>query len=150
MTVQITNTNITTENIADLNPISAGEITLSDKDAPYDKIREDKDDVVVGSIKVTNVAGDNLELKSLGLKVVSTGSNVDAIIESFYAEINGNNYELDIDTSTASSNTTFFEDKELDLPLPQGITEIIFKIDTKKNLIAGDTLTFSLDTPTTL
>lgn len=52
--------------------IQAGELTLVDIDAPADKIREDKDDVVLGTIKVTNVAGKNLELQKFGLKVQLT------------------------------------------------------------------------------
>jgi hypothetical protein len=124
--------------------VDAGELSLSDMDAPSDKIRQDKKNVELGSIKVTNVAGQNLELQKLGVDVVSVGANVNAMLENFEAVIDGTSYELDIDTASAASNATFFEDTDLDIVLAQGVTTIVFRADTKETLNAGDTLTLSI------
>jgi len=54
--------------------IDAGEVTLDDVDATSDKMREDKDDVVLGKIRVTNVAGKALELQKFGVKAALTAN----------------------------------------------------------------------------
>lgn len=59
-------------NLGDLT-IDAGELTLSDMDAPADKIRADKDEVELGSIKVSNVSGASLELQSFAVNAVLSG-----------------------------------------------------------------------------
>ncbi len=125
--------------------IDAGELTLKEIDASNDKIRSNKDNVELGKIKVTNVAGKNLELQKLAIKVVSTGTWVENILENFEAVINGTSYELS--RSTTGTNVDF-ADEDLTISLPQGITEITLRADTKENVPAWTKLTLSLATPT--
>jgi hypothetical protein len=42
--------------------VQAGELTIYAIDAEVDEIRPDKDDVILGKLKIVNVAGRNLEL----------------------------------------------------------------------------------------
>ncbi len=128
--------------------VEPGELTLKEIDAPKDKIREDKDNVELGSIKVTNVAGSNLELQKLAVKVTSTGTGVENVFENFEAEINGSSYEL---TRNGTGNNVYFADEDLNISLPAWITTITFRADTKKDLSAAawDKFTLSIATPTT-
>ncbi|MBT3728502.1 hypothetical protein HOG27_00005, partial [bacterium] len=54
--------------------IDAGELTLYAIDAEADEIRQDKSNVVIGQLKIVNVAGQNLELQNLGVVLTSTNS----------------------------------------------------------------------------
>jgi hypothetical protein len=55
--------------------IEAGELTLTEIKSDIDEIREDKKNVVVAGFKVTNVAGQNLELQEFGIRVAATGTS---------------------------------------------------------------------------
>ncbi|MBT5491555.1 hypothetical protein HOK00_04535, partial [bacterium] len=54
--------------------IDAGELTLYAIDAEADEIRQDKSNVVIGQLKIVNVAGQNLELQNLGVVLTTTNS----------------------------------------------------------------------------
>ncbi|MBT4945825.1 MAG: hypothetical protein HON27_06615, partial [Candidatus Marinimicrobia bacterium] len=54
--------------------IDAGELTLYAIDAEADEIRQDKTNVVLGQLKIVNVAGQNLELQNLGVVLETTNS----------------------------------------------------------------------------
>jgi S-layer homology domain len=131
--------------------LQAGELSLTKIDAPSDKIREDKKDTVLGSIKVTNVAGKNLELQQFGVKMdapyvtgailplTSTpttvagnlnGTQLDAIFENFelYNQDTGASYELTRDSSNV------YSDSDLNVAIPQGTTTYLIRADVKKNV----------------
>ncbi len=130
--------------------IDAGEISLDDVDAVSDKMREDKDDVVLGKIKVTNVAGKALELQQFGVKVALTaGSATTAgpaaltlanLFENFelYNESNGATYELDL-------NGSVYSDSDLNIAIAQGTTTFAIRADTKKDITNFQTASVKLD-----
>ncbi len=120
-----------------IQTVQAGEITLADIDAANDKIRANKTNVELGSINVTNVSGNNLELQKFGVDV--TLSNVGSFagglagtFENFEAVINGTSYELL--TTAGSANTGTYGDTDLSIALPQGTTTIVLRADTKQGL----------------
>jgi hypothetical protein len=133
--------------------IDAGEITLDDVDAVSDKIREDKDDVVLGKIKVTNVAGKALELQEFGVKVTLTGTATTSgavaltlanLFENFelYNESNGSTYELDRDVD---GFTNVYGDTNLNIAIAQGTTTFAIRADTKKDITNFQNATIKLD-----
>jgi len=58
-------------------------LTIADIDPASDKIRENKTDVVLGKIKVTNVAGKNIELQRFGVyaSLAITTNGVTAFVD---------------------------------------------------------------------
>lgn len=146
--------------------IQAWELTLVDIDAPSDKVREDKDNVTLGTVKVTNVSGGNLELQKFwvlatltaGTAFVDDGNGggtagdgiqngteaavtLSTIFENFeLVADNGAAYELDL-----AGNV--YQDTDLNITLPQGTTEFSFRADTKKTIVNFDTasVVFTLD-----
>lgn len=147
--------------------IQAWELTLVDIDAPSDKVREDKDNVTLGTVKVTNVSGGNLELQKFWvLATLTAGSafvddgagaggvagdgiqngteaavTLATIFENFeLVADNGAAYELDLVGNV-------YQDTDLNITLPQGTTEFLFRADTKKSIVNFDTasVVFTLD-----
>ena len=143
---------ITAVNAAQLGSltIDAGELTLSDIDASSDKIRADKKNVDLGSIKVTNVSGADLELQKFTVTyTISNGTTLfDSaveIFENFEAEINGTTYELDLVTTSSGVTTGTYSDTDLDVIIPEGTTEILLRADTKKSVPANVTVDLSVE-----
>lgn len=101
--------------------IEAGELTLADVDAAIDKIRADKDNVELGTLKVTNVAGQSLELQQFGIKVElsNTTYTLGQVFDNFelYNEETGTSYELT--TSAGGLLTGVYGDDSIDLTLAQ-------------------------------
>ncbi len=143
--------------------IQAGELALVDVDAPADKIRENKDDVVFGSVKVTNVAGKNLELQDFGVKIVVTWApyfdanndniqnggeltvtKISDILENveLYNVDSGASYEIDTDTSAGL--TKVYSDTDLGINLPAGTATFQIRADVKENLGGFDATKFNL------
>jgi hypothetical protein len=98
---------------ADDVSISAGELTIFAIDATTTDVRANKDNLVLGQIKVNNIAGKNLEIRKLNIDItVNDGdSNItdaddtaNEILENVEIEVNGNTYELTAGTAVASSN----------------------------------------------
>ena len=129
----------------DVVEIDAGELTLSDMDAPADKIRADKTNVELGSIKVTNVSGDNLELQKLGVDVTLSAGTLAETFENFEAVINGTSYELEVTASESTTANGVFADTDLDIILEQGVTSIVFQADTKEDVVADVTVDLVMD-----
>ena len=132
------------ENDTDAIVVQAGKLSLSDIDAPSDKIRADKKNTVLGTVKLRNVAGANLELQKFGFKVVKTnGSGAQHLIdilENVEARINGSAYELTAsDTETGTDTATYYDD-DLNIVLPQGDVEIIIEADIKEDVATGTEL----------
>ena len=131
--------------------IEAGELTLVEIDADFDEIREDKDNVVLGGFKVTNVAGQNLELKEFAVKVNLNAGNAEipgnangslTLTELFddvelYNEETGSSYELNL-------NGSVYEENNIDVVLPQGTTEWSIRADTAEDIDDFDTASFDL------
>ena len=156
--------NIDADTAGDLGPITvqAGELTLVDIDATSDKIKEDKDDVVLGKIKVTNVAGKDLELQQFGIKVdltvgtATTAGPVAAtlanVLENFelYNEDTGASYELTQGAATNSGghDVAVFSDTDLGISLAQGSVTFALRADTKNNITNFDTAKFDLSLAT--
>lgn len=117
--------------------IDAGELTLEDIDAESDKVRANKNDVELGSVKVTNVSGAALELQKLAVDIVITSVDLSfdepaEVLENFEVEINGTSYELEL-----NGWATAYTDTDLDVVIPEGVTEMIIRADTKENVPAN-------------
>lgn len=144
--------------------IEAGELTLVDIDADSDEIKEDKDDVVLGKIKVTNVAGQNLELQEFGVRITLTpgtsfedldNDNVDdgaseaaglkEYLENveFYNEDTGASYELTDPIGTGDTDHVYSDD-DLNVELPQGSVTFLIRADVRDNIANFDTAAFDL------
>ncbi len=124
--------------------IEAGEVTLYAIDAEQDKVRDDTDNVKLGTLKVVNVAGKDLNLKNLGVVInVDNTSNTGLILENVEAVINGTSYDLCDEVS--GTGDTVCSDTNIDVLLPQGTTMIDFVADTADDLSDGTTIKLSLD-----
>lgn len=112
--------------------IQAGEVVLSLVEAPADKIKENKKDVVLGKIIVNNVAGKNLELRKALVQIARTAGvgNVSGYLENveLYDETRGTLYDL---TASAPGATETYSDADLNITLPAGITTFAVRADTK-------------------
>ena len=123
--------------------IDAGELTLVDVDAASDKLRADKKDVELGTVKVTNVSGAALELQKLAVKAVANSGGVvhaDTILENVEVEINGTSYTLDYKTASGT-----FENTDLDVKIPEGVTTLLVKADTKKEVNKDTTVQITVE-----
>ena len=155
-----------TNDLGDLT-VDAGELTLSDMDAPADKIRADKDEVELGSIKVTNVSGAALELQTFAVDVTVAGTafidngvgvggianngtqdgtepnaTLDTVFENFEVRINGTAYELTVVNGAVLISS--YSDTDLTVTLPEGVTDMVISADTKENVSAGTTVALTV------
>ena len=125
--------------------VDAGELTLYAIDAETDEIREDKDNVVLGQVKIVNVAGQNLELLNVGFDLELTnalgGEGLQDYIDNVEFEANGTSYELDADGTGTIVN---YSDTDLDIVLPQGTTIITVRADTLEGLEEGAKISMDL------
>jgi len=119
--------------------IDAGELTLIDIDAPADKIRADKKDVVLGTIEVTNVSGAPLELQKFGVDTTVSAGTLAATFENFEVAINGSAYEL-----TLSGGT--YQDLDLNVTIPEGKSTMVIRADTLDGVADGTEVTIGLNT----
>lgn len=125
--------------------VEAGELTIYSIDATADEIRDAKNNVVLGQIKVVNVAGKNLELQDLGIDLSTSASGVLEVLENIEFEVNGTSYDLDT-TAAATDTGALFSDTDLGIALPQGTTILTIRADTLDNLNEGEEITMSFDT----
>lgn len=128
---------VSTRNELGLLSVDAGELTLVDMDAPSDKIRADKDNVELGSIKVTNVSGAPLELQSFAVDVTVSAGTLATTFENFEVEINGTAYELEAVTGG-------YSDTDLTVSLPEGVTTMVLQADTKDGVAANTKVTVAI------
>jgi S-layer homology domain len=139
--------------------INAGELTLVDVDATSDKVKENKDNIVLGKIKVTNVAGKDLELQQVGIKVdmtVGTSTTGTPLVagtlantfENFelYNEDTGASYELSQGTATNAlgHDIAVFSDTDLGIAVAQGTTTFAIRVDTKNNINNFNTVKYNM------
>lgn len=147
--------------------VEAGELSLADIDAPADKIRADKKNVELGSINVTNVSGAPLELQAFAVNVTVAGSafiddgagvggvaadgvkqageaaaTLDTVFENFEVEINGTTYELTVVNGTLLASS--YSETDLNVTLPEGVTEMVIRADTKAHVSAGTTVSLAV------
>lgn len=131
--------------------IEAGELTFVEVDAENDEIREDKDNVELGSIKVTNIAGQSLEMEEFGVMIsINNGGTATltgnaagtlTVAELFddvelYNENTGSSYELNIGTVTGVLPVSMatFSDNNIDVLLPEGTTTWTIRADTAEDI----------------
>lgn len=140
--------------------IQAGELTFVEIDAENDEIREDKDNVVLGGLKITNVSGQQLEMETFGVEIKvdnggtaaltgNTGGTL-SVLQLFddvelYNEETGSSYELRPGTATGvvsstDSNATgddtsvIYSDNSVDVFLPEGTTTWSIRADTAEDI----------------
>lgn len=129
--------------------IDAWELTLADVDASSDKVRPNKKDVELGTIKVTNVSWDSLELQKFRVDydITSTNTSYDSAVEifdNFEVVINGGTYELELDTDAVTDDEGTYSDNDLNVTIPEGETTMIIRADTKENVPDGVEVTISV------
>lgn len=129
--------------------VEAGELTLYAIDATKDEVRDDTDNVVLGQLKLVNVAGQNLELKNLGVALETTYSGVLSVLENVQLLVNGSSYDLDADTSVTTDTGVTFSETDLDIVIPQGTTVFTVIADTLDDLRDGETVSMTLDATAT-
>ncbi len=131
--------------------IEAGELTFVEVDAENDEIREDKDNVILGGVKITNISGQQLEMESFGVEIeIDNGGTANltgsatgslTVIELFddvelYNEETGSSYELRAGTVTTSGDVTsaVYSDNNIDVILPEGTTSWSIRADTAEDI----------------
>jgi len=141
--VDLSTNNVSSNNAFGTFKIQAGELTLTEINSEIDKIREDKENVVLGKVKVTNVAGQNLELQRFGARLAVTPgtSGVTQLSQVFedielYNEETGSSYELTLDGT--DDLDAVFSDNNIDVVLPQGATVWAIRADTVENITSFD------------
>lgn len=129
--------------------VDAGEVTIYSVDAPSDEIKADKDDVVLGQLKIVNTSGKSLELQDVAfnLELTATGStSFDTLGEVFEnVEMVVNNSTEDLDAANSASTSTLYSQDDLGISIPEGTTFITVRADTAKNVTAGVTVEMTLD-----
>ena len=123
--------------------VEAGEITLYAIDVENDTVRDDTDDVKLGTLKVVNVAGKNLNLKDLAVTIETSTGNM---LENVKAVVNGTSYDLDQSSTTG----TWYGDTDIDVALPQGTTLIDIVTDLNDDIDDGATIQVKLNADTQL
>ena len=133
MPVAISNADITTEEISDLNNIEGAEINIAFDTSDVDEANPDSEDVLIGTLRMT-ATSDDYEITSLEVKV--TGTTVDAIDD---LELGGSSYD------SVEGNVYTFEDivlsagEELSLELTMDLNE-----ETEPATLNGETLIFDV------
>lgn len=129
--------------------VDAGEVTIYSVDAPSDEIKADKDNVVLGQLKIVNTSGKSLELQDVAFNLNLTttwGASFDSLGEVFEnVEMVVNNSTEDLDAANASSSGTLYSQVDLGISIPEGTTFITVRADTAKNVTAGVTVEMTLD-----
>ena len=123
--------------------IEAGELTITEVNLDFDEIREDKDNVVLAMFKVTNIAGQNLELQEFGARFdIDAGTTGFTMGTQFFEDIelynvdNGSSYEL-LANGSDDLDMVFSEDN-IDVILPQGVTMWEVRVDTAEDILNFD------------
>lgn len=135
--------------------VQAGELTFVEVTTIIDEVRADKDNVVLGTFKVSNQGGDDLEMQKFGAVMslnaggatIGTGAltlaNALEDVE-LYSVDTGSSYELKISTV---SGDTVFADNKIDVVLPEGTSTWAIRADTAENItnFANARFTISLN-----
>jgi hypothetical protein len=123
--------------------VKAGAISLVKMDATATKVREDKDDVVLGTLDI--VAGQSdLEVKKIAVAVTALGGgNVSAFIENVQLRNvkTGARYDL---TDGTDGTTREFADNSFDFTLSVGSNKFEVIADTFNTIALFDTKTLTL------
>lgn len=78
--------------------IEAGSVTVIGYDAEADKFRPDRDEVELGRFEVT-ANNDGLQLEQVNIDITGTNINPSDAFDNFEVVINGQTYDLDLDTA---------------------------------------------------
>lgn len=133
--------------------IQAGELTFVEIDADFDEVREDKDNVVLGSIRVTNLSSQALELADFGVDISLDNGGLSALgatatgtltvtelltdVELFNEET-GSSYTLDANPTEAvlsgNDSTALYSDNNIDAVIPAGVSTWSIRADTAKDI----------------
>ena len=111
-------------------------------DALNDQVRQDKTNVTLGQIQITNGNNQNLLLKNLGIELTTSNNNLWDVLENVEFEINGTVYDLA--SANTWSSTSTYSTTNLWIVLPQGVSILRVRADTLDNLTNGETITMSL------
>lgn len=136
--------------------VEAGVITLTRTNATTSKIREDKDDVVLGSLTIT-AAQAGLEIKRIGVAIKATDLGVDADPALFIENVQlrdtttGARYDLTQSTTLATGMRSYY-DTSFDLGLSAGPRTFEVIADTLNTIAAFDEidLVLSMSADTTM
>lgn len=137
---------IDTEAEANTITIDAWELTLVDINAEYDEIKEDRNDVVIWELKVSNDSWENIELQEFGVKIVLTpwdayitGNVIGSLkLAELFEKVElrnkdtGSRYDLTLPTGTETSFV--YSDDDLNINLNEWTTNFEIIVDTAKNI----------------
>lgn len=117
--------------------IEAGEMTVVAIDPELREFTEGQDNFVLGTLRVTANAGDQLEIEKLVVDIDYTAggfTNVDDIIENVEAVTSTSLYDLDqIGGSSASEQ---YGDSSIDIPVPsEGSFDITIRADIIEDIV---------------
>jgi hypothetical protein len=127
--------------------VEAGELVLTFTDADNTKIRENKKDTILGTVKVKSFAGKELELQrfnvtvtqgtTIGANLQDARSAVTTYLENveLYDVNSGRSYDL---TETATNNASVFVDADLNVKITG---EQVFQIRADTKNVSGTVLT---------
>lgn len=145
--------------------VDAWELTLVDTDPASTKIREDKTDLDLGKITITNNQWGDLEIQKFGVKITMTnagnaalaaddGLAVDKIGDvldniELYDETNGTTYDLaTVFDWTDNSLTEAFQDSDLNIVVPEGELVLAIRADTVNSITNFDSIAFTTSVAT--
>lgn len=97
--------------------VQAGEVSLIQIEPTNTEVRKDKDDIVLGKVKIVSKAGKSLEVEKFRVSIASgNGSNVSALLENveLYDETNGTVYDLT--AGAAGTTMTYSEEVNINMP----------------------------------
>lgn len=135
---------------ADEVNILAGEVTLSETTLPSDKVRFDKDNVVLAAFDLISKAGKGLSLEDIAFVLNGSVGGMDVLFENVELEltVNGSTraYSLDYAANT-------YSDTDMGISIPEGATVKARLIADMANQTTvspfyGEDFFFTLDTTT--
>ena len=128
--------------------IEAGDVTIVAVNTEYDTIQDDKDNVVLGTLKVSANSGENLEIQEASFRFVDAGGNIlDGVFENVELYVTGG-ATYDLDPNGTGDADGRYESDTLDIAIPAGKTvEIQLRADTLEddNWLSDLELSISLD-----
>ena len=126
--------------------INAGDVAIYAIDVENDKVRDDTNNVKLGTLKIVNVAGKTLNLKNLWFNVKIAGNTTwvtggTLVLENVEAVVNGTSYDLC--SEVRGTGDHICSDSDVDITLPEGTTYIDVVADVQDNMPDGLTIKLS-------
>ena len=133
-------------NTADEVDIEAGEITVVAVDPENDEFREGQENIVLGTLQVTSLAGETVEAKKLEVVIEDSEGgavDLDTVLENVEVVAGGSVYDLDSDGGVGDVFT--FGNDDIDTPLPAtGSLDFVVRADIIDDVAGLDNVTLDI------